>query len=111
VTESAIRKRIKKLQRKGIIRRFTIDINPKRMGLEIDAFIGIDTTPESYLKVIKTISEIENIISVYSTSGDHMILAECWLKDSEALSEFIKKLEEIPGVTRTCPAIITEKVK
>ena len=111
VTEAAIRKRVKKFQEKGIIRRFTIDINPKRMGLEMDALIGIDTTPESYMKVIEKVKSIDQIISVYSCSGDHMILIQVWLKNSDALSEFTKKLEGINGVTKICPALITERIK
>jgi Lrp/AsnC family transcriptional regulator for asnA, asnC and gidA len=54
---------------------------------------------------------MDEITGLYASSGDHMILAECWLKNSEELSRFMRELNGIEGVTKTCPAIILEKIK
>ncbi len=111
VTETAVRKRIKKLEKEGVIRRYTIEINPKKIGFEIVSLIGLDTKPENYLSVLEELKEMEEVVSLYSSSGDHMIMAECWFRNSEELSKFVKKLEGIEGVIRICPAIILEKIK
>lgn len=111
VTETAVRKKVKKLREEGVIRRFTIEIDPKKIGFAVQAIIGVDTKPEKYITAIEKMKNMEEVLSLYSSSGDHMILMECWFKDTEELRKFIKKLESIDGVTRICPAIILEKIK
>ena len=111
VSETAVRKRVKKLQEAGVIRRFTIEVDPKKVGFEVIALIGMDTKPEHYLSTLGKLKGMEEIVSLYSSSGDHMILMECWFKNSGELAEFCKRLEAMEGVTRICPAIILEKIK
>ncbi|RLE50223.1 MAG: transcriptional regulator [Candidatus Methanomethylicota archaeon] len=111
VSETAVRKRVKKLEAKGVIKRYTIEVDPKKIGFEIDALIGVDTKPEHFISVLEKLKEMKEVISLFTSSGDHMILAECWFKDSKELTEFVKNLRSVEGVTRICPAIILEKVK
>jgi Lrp/AsnC family transcriptional regulator for asnA, asnC and gidA len=111
VSEAAVRKKVKKLESEGVIKKYTIEVDPKKIGFEINALIGIDTKPEHYIPALGELKEIKEVVSLYSSSGDHMILIECWFKDSRELTEFIKKLNTIKGVTKICPAIILEKIK
>ncbi len=111
VSETAIRKRVKRLEERGVIRRYTVEVDPRKLGFEVDALIGLDTAPERLIAVIEELKAMDEVLSLYSASGDHMILLECWLKDSDELARFVKRLESIHGVTRICPAIILEKLK
>lgn len=111
VSETAIRKRIKKLEEMGIIVKYTIQIDPSKLGFKIDVLIGIDTTPEDYISIIEHLKAMDEIKNLYSSTGDHMLLIECWFKDSNELANFIKKIEKIKGIIRICPAILLEKLK
>ena len=111
VSEAAVRKRIKKLERDGVIRKYTIEVDLRKIGYEINALIGIDTEPERYIPTLEKLREMKEVMKLCSSTGDHMILIECWLKNSKELTEFIKTLEKIEGVTKICPAIILEKIK
>ena len=86
-------------------------MDPRKLGFEIKALIGVDSTPERFIHLVNELKTMDNVISLYTASGDHMIIIECWFKNSGELSEFIKLLEEKRGVTRVCPAIILEKIK
>lgn len=111
VSETAIRKRIKNLEREKIIKRYTIDVDPRKMGFEISALIGIDTLPEHYLATINKLKKTNSVLGLYSSSGDHMIMIESWFKNSEELSKFVSQIEKWQGITKICPAIILEKIK
>lgn len=111
VTEAAIRKRIKKLESEKIIKRFTIEVDLKKLGFEIHTLIGLDASPEKLVQVLEELQSMEEVAGLYTSSGDHMILMECWFKNMNQLSEFVKRLEKLDGVTRICPAIILEKIK
>ena len=110
VSETAIRKRIRKLEENGVIKRYTVEVDPKKLGFEINALIGVDTKPERYVQIIEKMKVMEGIKGLCSSSGDHMILLECWFRNSNELAEFVKKLEKLEGVTKICPAIIIEKI-
>ncbi|MEM4699653.1 MAG: Lrp/AsnC family transcriptional regulator [Candidatus Nezhaarchaeales archaeon] len=111
VTEAAVRKRVRRLEEGGVITRYTIEVDFKKLGYEVHAFIGIDTRPESLISVIKSLRELEEVVSLYSTSGDHVLIAECWFKSSSDLVSFVDRLNSMDGITRVCPAIVVEKVK
>jgi len=54
---------------------------------------------------------MEEVVSLYSSSSDHMIFIECCFKNSEELMKFVKKLDTMKGITKICPAIVLEKIK
>ncbi len=111
VTEAAVRKRIKKLEEMGVIRGYTIEVDPKKLGYELICFIGLDVSPEKYVKAINNLKDKQEVVKLYSTSGDHTILAECWFRNLEELNKFIEDVEKAPGTTRVCPAIVLQRVK
>ena len=111
VTETAIRKRVKRMEKEGIIHGYSIEINPKKLGYGVKAVLGIDTTAQRYMSVIQEIKKLKEILKLYSSSGDHMIMMECWFENHEELDKFQKGLEKIKGIIDICPAIITEIIK
>lgn len=111
VSETAIRKRMRKLEQEGVIRKYTVDVDPRKIGYEINALIGIDTKPEHYIQILDKLNSNKDVISLYSSSGDHMIMLNCWFKNSKELMKFTKDLGKKEGVTKICPAIILEKIK
>lgn len=110
VTETAIRKRIAKLEEKGIIQKYTIHISPKKSAYTV-VFIGIDTKPESYMKILDKVAKDEVVKKAYTTSGDHQIQLECWFLDQESFRNYVRNLEENPDIVKVCPGIVQEQVK
>lgn len=111
VTETAVRKRIKNLEEKGIISRYTVEVNHRKMGYSVRALVGIDTKPENYVDALDMVKKMDDVISIFTSSGDHMIMIEAWFKDSDHLSRFVKNIESIDGVVKICPAILHERIK
>jgi Lrp/AsnC family transcriptional regulator for asnA, asnC and gidA len=111
VTEAAIRKRVRKLEEGGVIKGYVAEVDPKKMGYNVTVFLGFDVEPEHYTKVVEKVKAMPQVRRLYSTTGDHMFMAECWFKDRDELNVFVKFLEAIPGVTRVCPAIVVERIK
>lgn len=112
VSESTIRNRVGNLQDSGVIKKFSVVIDPNKLGYGCVAFVGIDVQPEKFLHVAKKLTEFDNVKMVATTSGDHMIMTEIWGEKAAELRNFIsERIEKITGVTRTCPAIINETLK
>ena len=111
VTEAAIRKRVKKLEEQGIIRGYRAVVDPKKIGYKIVAEIGFDVEPEQYVRAIEQVKKMPEVKRMKSTTGDHMIMIECWFHDSDEMVRFVRRLESIEGVQRVCPAILVEELK
>ncbi|OYT64634.1 transcriptional regulator [Candidatus Bathyarchaeota archaeon ex4484_205] len=111
VSEAAVRKRVKKLEEKGVILKYGIEVDIKKLGFEVLTIIGMDVEPQYFLKAIDSLKRMKEVIKLYTSSGDHMLLMECWFKSSEELNSFVRRLEKIEGTKRICPAIIIERIK
>jgi Lrp/AsnC family transcriptional regulator for asnA, asnC and gidA len=111
MTEAGVRKRINKLERLGAIRSYTAIIDPYFIGYNSVALVGIDTTPETLLKVYEQIKEMPKIRYAALTTGDHMIMFEIWCKNPEELNMFLDEVSNIEGVSRICPAIFLKQVE
>ncbi len=112
MSESTVRSRISRLEEKGVIRRYTTEIDPIKIGYKTITLLGVDTDPEDYLAAIQELKKFKEVKWVAKSTGDHMIMAEVWTKSGEDLQNLLsKKIASVPGVKRLCPAILLEKVK
>jgi len=112
LSESTIRKRVQALKERGVIKRFTVEVDPAKMGLNTVAIVGIDVDPPKLLEVAQKLCEFKEIRCVATSTGDHMIMTEIWTKDGRELTRLIsEKIGPIEGVKKICPAIILERLK
>ena len=112
ISESTIRKRVKTLEKIGVIKKYSAIVEPSKLGYGSVALVGIDVKPEKFLEVAKKLTDYDNIKFVATSTGDHMIMTEIWMENSNDLRNFISaKIESIEGVARTCPAILMERLK
>ena len=112
ISETAVRKRVARLEREGVIEGYTVRVNPAKLGFTVVAFVGVDASPERYLEVASKLASMEEVKHLAITSGDHMIMAEIWAKNGKHLMEILsKKVGSVEGVKRVCPAVVIEKLK
>lgn len=112
MSESTIRKRVQALQKKKVIKRFTVEVNPSKIGINTVAIVGVDVDSTELLEAAQKLCEMKEIRSVATSTGDHMIMTEVWTTGERELMKIIsEKIGKIDGVKRTCPAIILEKLK
>ncbi|MDY6958751.1 MAG: Lrp/AsnC family transcriptional regulator [Halobacteriota archaeon] len=112
VSESTIRNRVQALENDGVIKKYTILVDPSKMGYNTVSIVGLDVEPSMFLEAAKSMAEIDKVQYVATSTGDHMIMSEIWTRDGRELSVLIsEKIGKIKGVHRICPAIILEKLK
>ncbi len=110
VSETAVRKRIEKLEERRILLGYRAILDFKKAGLFV-SFTGIDVEPEHIWKTMNALKELEEVLALYLTSGDHTILAEIVAGSFEELNEIHDRISRLNGVKRICPSIVLEVVK
>lgn len=111
ISEAAVRRRIRKLEMMGVIRKFTVVVDPSKIGYKHVAIIGIDSEPDKLIQIAHDLASKDFSKKVYITTGDHMIMMEAWARDSMEMTKILQEIGSINGVRKVCPAIILDYVK
>lgn len=112
VSKPTVRKYIEKLESEGVIVGYSADIDPKKLSGRSIALVGIDVASERYVEVTRELKELDVIESLYTSSGDHMLMAEVRAADGDEVGEAIHdEILSIDGVTAAHPSFLQERLK
>ncbi|MET1128569.1 MAG: HTH-type transcriptional regulator LysM [Thermoproteota archaeon] len=104
ISESAVRKRIAKLVRKGVIRRFTIEYSLEN---EVRAAILVKTSPQVPVpEVSKEILKVGWVEAVYEVTGEYDILAMIRATSTRDVNDYIDRIRAVKGVTGTYTLVV-----
>ena len=104
ISESAVRKRISKLRRLGIIKKFTIEYE---LSNEVKAVILVKTQPPRPVpEISKEIIKLNGVEYVYEITGENDILALVRVKSINEVNKCIDNIRSIPGVASTNTMIV-----
>ena len=103
VSAGTIHVRIKKLQETGIISGMKFQVDLKKLGYDVIAFIGIYLEKSSlYDAVAKDLEKIPEIIRLSYTTGNYSMFLEIVCKDINQLRRVLHdELQKIKGIERT----------
>lgn len=110
LSDVAVIKRVKKLEG-TVIKRYTISVDPRKLGYSVVSFTGVDVEPEKMFSVIEELKRKDYVLGLWLTTGDHQLLAVIWAKNDEEMSRIHKEISAIEGVKRVCPAIVLKTLK
>ncbi|MBN2111018.1 MAG: Lrp/AsnC family transcriptional regulator [Methanosarcinaceae archaeon] len=87
VATSTVHKRIEKMHSSGIIREFTIKVDPEVAGFNITTFIGICLEPNAGADVIEKLCGIDDILEIYELLEPYDLLLKVQTFDVHTLKE------------------------
>jgi len=103
VSRAAIHQRVQRLIDIDVITGSGYTVNPKMLGFQMCAYIGITLERGSmYKEVVTELEKIPEIVESQYTLGSYTILIKLYAKNDEHLMELLNgKIQEIPGVATT----------
>jgi len=103
VSEATIRKRVNKLIKGGVIKRFTVEIGES--GMKAIVLVKVKqgyNIPD----VAKTISKIRDVVKACEVTGEYDVVVEIASPDTISLNQSIEEIRGIEGVGGTLSMII-----
>lgn len=98
LSRAAITKRINDMIAEGVIDRFTISIDPKKLELDIAVLFDVSTLPAKANEIMKLLSDYAEIGEILIT-GTASIFAFAYFRDIQHLNEFVMhSLSQMEGV-------------
>ncbi|RDI70667.1 HTH-type transcriptional regulator LrpA1 [Halopelagius longus] len=112
VSKPTVRKYIQQLEEEGVIVGYSADVDPKKLSGQSIALVGIDVSSDSYVEATRELKGLESVDALYTSSGDHMLMAEVRAADGDALGDVISEsILGIDGVTAAHPSFLQERLK
>lgn len=102
LTERAVRARIEKLVREGIIKKFTIETSP----VGVEGIVLIDTQVDKTVSVKDTARKMSE--SVFECSGDFDVAVRVRADTLDDLNRKVDDIRKLPGVNRTSTLVKLE---
>ena len=112
VSKPTVRKYIDRLEREGVIVGYSADVDPKKLSGQTIALVGIEVESERYIEATRALKDVEEIETLYTSSGDHMLMAEVRAGDGDAVGDVIEnEILAVEGVTAAHPSFLQERLK
>jgi Lrp/AsnC family leucine-responsive transcriptional regulator len=102
---SSVHERLRRLQREGILLRWTIDLDPTALGLGVLAFVGVRAS-RACADLVKALEPIEAIEEFHSVAGELNMLLKVRVESTSALLGLIERVRQIPGIESTETTIV-----
>jgi DNA-binding Lrp family transcriptional regulator len=102
---SSVHDRLRRLERDGVIQRWTIDVDAAALGLPVLAFIGLRST-RPCSELLPALEAIPAIEEAHSVAGQLGLLLKVRVASTQALLELTERLRQIPGVEGTETTIV-----
>ena len=108
----AASERIKKLLEGGYIKKFTAQLDSKKLGYDLTAFISVDSASSShYEDIVERSSEKDFVLECHSVTGEGSHLLKIRLKTSTDLESLLSEIQGWPGVVRTHTWVVLSSFK
>lgn len=111
ISETAIRRRIRKLMDDGIIEKFTIKINPDKIGKPITAFVGVDVGGEIGPVAGSDLLNRKEISELYTITGDFDIIMKVTCEDVKELEKTIEFTRRMDFAQKTKTYVVLNRLK
>ena len=99
VNSSVVYSRIKRLVKRKLIERFTIDVNDAELGYEVKALTGINIDTKQRNNVIKQLFNIDEVREVAEVTGRFDILVTMYAKSLDQMHKMVsEKIGRIEGI-------------
>lgn len=108
----AVVERVRKLESEGFIRGYHAQLDARRLGLDVTAFIGVSIAhPAGIQRFEEHLSTLGDVMECHHVTGGHTLLLKVKTHNTESLEVLIRTLRSIEGVDRTETSVVLSTKK
>ena len=102
----AVHERVKKLEYAGVIRKYTIEIDPEALGLVVRAFVRIHVNRIPCEEVSRALEMFTGVVECYSSAGEESMHIKVHTGSPYQLETLLNSIRTMPGVERVQTSIL-----
>jgi Lrp/AsnC family leucine-responsive transcriptional regulator len=99
--------RVRKLEGDGFITGYHANLDARKLGVDITAFIGVSIGhPEGIATFEKSLEQLQDVLECHHVTGGYTLLLKVKTRNTQSLESLISKLRSIAGVERTETSVV-----
>jgi Lrp/AsnC family leucine-responsive transcriptional regulator len=113
LSQPSVAERVRKLEESGAIARYVARLDPRKMGNDIRAFVGVRIShPRHHEAFTRRVQEIPEVLECHRVAGLDSYVLKVVTRNTETLDQLISEtIRRLAGVTRTQTTIVLAAVK
>ncbi len=111
LSTAATKRRVDRLRREGVIRRFSADVEPAALGWTIEAFVELyceGRVPPDHMRQL--VSTIPEVVEAYTVTGEADGILRVRASDTAHFERVLGVIRHHPGVSRTRSALVLSRL-
>jgi DNA-binding Lrp family transcriptional regulator len=107
LTAPAVKRRVDRLERGGVIHGYTAIVDPRAFGWHAEAFVDLYCEGNMPGEAIKRAVEGEpGVVSAHTVAGEASAMLHVMAKDTRDLESALERIRATEGVTRTVTEVV-----
>jgi Lrp/AsnC family transcriptional regulator, leucine-responsive regulatory protein len=103
----AVHDRVKRLEQRGYILNYSAQLDAKRLGLALTAFVSCYTSPDcKYDEFTRSLGDLPEVCEVHSVAGEETFVCKVVTRSTQHLDDLLARLKGMPGMARTRTTIV-----
>lgn len=112
LTIPSVSERLRKLETNGVIQGYRTLVEPRKVGLEVTAFIFLTAESSKYYdKIIEKAVSHDEVLECYAITGDGSHLLKVRTRSTRTLERLLSQIQTWPGVSKTRTDIVLSSPK
>ncbi|MBI3060569.1 MAG: Lrp/AsnC family transcriptional regulator [Deltaproteobacteria bacterium] len=112
LSSPAVMERVKKLEAYGIIKGYQAVLDPKKMGKDVTAFIGVSVAHQRFIDDFASrMVRQHDVLECHHVTGEESFLLKVKTANTESLEKLLGEIRSVEGVTRTVTKVVLSTPK
>ena len=111
VSLGTVSNRVKRMEKNGIIRGYSVILDPDKIGWELNVVIGLRIQKGRLIEIQERIAKDSRVHGVYDVTGDFDSMVIAKAKNRKDLGDLSKNVLSIDGVERSITHLVLNTVK
>jgi DNA-binding Lrp family transcriptional regulator len=106
VARNTFQARMDRLVGSGVITGFGPDVDLRRVGYSVTAFVTMEIAQGRTQDVVDHLQGLPEVVEAYMTTGPSDLLCRVVARDNDHLGLVISQVLDVPGIRRTTTALV-----
>ncbi len=111
VSAATAMNRIRRLEKEGYIKKYSVFLDYELLGFDIDVLIDIKISKGKLFELEKKIAKSRNVFAVYDCTGEFDAVVLARFRNRRGMDAFLKKIQKYDFVERTNTRLILNTIK
>lgn len=103
----AVKRRVDRLEEKGVLKGYTAVVDPEVLGFHTHAFVSMYCEGRmTAAEVRAAVRDHPEVVGAYTVAGESSAILHVVAEDTQHLEQSLERIRDAPGVTRTQTQIV-----